>query len=281
LKLTGSIESFREGSEQRRAFLSGLASTLDIVENQIIILSVRSGSIIVELAFLRHSDSAISPSEATSRLETAHVEGKLLKLGVTDLFVDGNTVNKPSSSSALSPLVLGIIAAGTVIFSVILYFAIKYFKRRFCEKTSQSEVLARESPSLCASPQPVFFVPQATVLELSPLDPSVQTVPLSSPAFGIECILSHLLRDELPAHVRSGSDYSLQDVQWQLYEVRYHDISAPGFVHQAFRYYRDIAHTTAMDNYALGNPRLHSHISASAVPPSFSPAIPNAIDPPL
>jgi hypothetical protein len=39
-----------------------------------------------------------------------------------------------------------------------------------------------------------------------------------------------------------------------------------------------------MDNYALGNPGLHSHISALAVPPSFVPTIPKNVhvaNPPL
>ena len=67
---------------------------------------------------------------------------------------------------------------------------------------------------------------------------------------------------------------SIHEVKWQLYEVRYHFSSAPNFVRTALRYYDDIAHTMAMDNYALGNPGLHSHISALAVPPSFIPTIP-------
>jgi hypothetical protein len=111
-------------------------------------------------------------------------------------------------------------------------------------------------------------------VELSPLDPSAQTMPLSSSAFGIECILGHQLRDDLPAHVTSRLQFFSQDVRWQLYEVRYHYSNSPNFVRQAFRYYDDIAHTIAMDNYALGNPSLHSHISVLAVPPSFKPGIP-------
>jgi hypothetical protein len=111
-------------------------------------------------------------------------------------------------------------------------------------------------------------------VELSPLDPSAQTVPLSSSAFGIECILGHQLRNDLPAHATSRVEFFSQDVRWQLYEVRYHHSNSPNFVRQAFRYYDDIAHTIAMDNYVLGNPSLHSHVSVLAVHPSFKPGIP-------
>lgn len=33
--------------------------------------------------------------------------------------------------------------------------------------------------------------------------------------------------------------------------------------------YDDIAHTSAMDNYALGNPALHSHTPCCAMPASW------------
>jgi len=109
--------------------------------------------------------------------------------------------------------------------------------------------------------------------ERSPSDPSASNVPLSSPAFSIECIISHHLREDLPDSVTLAPNYYSQDVQHQAYVVRYHFSSAPGFVRRALRHYDDIAHTSAMDNYAIGNPSLHSHSPCCAMPSSWDPRL--------
>jgi hypothetical protein len=109
--------------------------------------------------------------------------------------------------------------------------------------------------------------------ERSPSDPSAANVPLSSPAFSIECILNHQLRQDLPESVTSSPAYFSQDVRHQVYEVRYYHSSAPGFVRVALRMYDDIAHTSAMDNYVLGNPALHSHTPCCAMPASWNPLL--------
>ena len=157
LTITGSIDSFLEGSERRRTFLSSLALILDILENQIVILSIKSGSIIVELAFIRDSKSTASPLEATSRLKTAVLEGTLEKLGALDLKIGGQSVNPSSSSSASLPLVIGSSTAATVVVLGILIVAIKY-RLRHRQKVQPNEALPPPPPlyRYSAPPPPVF-----------------------------------------------------------------------------------------------------------------------------
>jgi hypothetical protein len=156
LAITGSIENFSEGSDRRQTFLSSLASILAILESQIVIVSVTSGSIIVELAFLRDSNSTVSPSETTSRLKNALIEGKLEKLGALDLKIGGQSVNLQSSSSSSSLLVIGSSIAGAVVVSAILILAIKY-KLRHRQKVQPNEAPMPPPPPYSAPP-PVFDI---------------------------------------------------------------------------------------------------------------------------
>jgi hypothetical protein len=152
LLITGSIDAFYEGSEHRRAFLSGLASILAISESRIFIVSIKSGSVIIELAILRDSNSTTSPSDAISRLKDAFLDGKLELLGVKDLRIDSQSIKQPS---VLSPLVIGVSTAGAVFLSVILFVSIKY-GRRILRK--QNEV-APLSPALTSSTPATPMVP--------------------------------------------------------------------------------------------------------------------------
>jgi hypothetical protein len=155
LTIAGSIESFLEGSERRRSFLSSLALILDILESQIVILSIKSGSIIVELAFVRDSNSTASPAEATSRLKDALLEGTLEKLGTLDLKIGGQSINLPPSSSASLPLVIGSSTAGAVVVLVMLVLAIKY-RIRHRQKVQPNEALPPPLPQYSAPPPLVF-----------------------------------------------------------------------------------------------------------------------------
>jgi len=120
LTLTGSVETFFEGSERRRAFLSGLALTLlAIPERQIIIISVRSGSVILELGFLRDLTSAVSPVQATLLLKEATSAGKLESFGATGLSIGGQSINVPTTSSSQVPLIVGISVGGFVVLVII------------------------------------------------------------------------------------------------------------------------------------------------------------------
>ena len=152
LLITGSIHTFYEGSEHRRAFLSSLASILAISESRIFIVSIKSGSVIIELAILRDSNSTTSPSDAISRLKDAFLEGKLELLGVKDLSIDSQSIKQPS---VLSPLVIGVSTAGAVFLSVILFVSIKY-GRRILRKQNEVTPL---SPALTSSTPATPIVP--------------------------------------------------------------------------------------------------------------------------
>jgi hypothetical protein len=107
----------------------------------------------------------------------------------------------------------------------------------------------------------------------SPSDPSATNVPLASASFGIDCIISHQLRQDLPRSITDAPGHSTHDVRNQRYEVRYHYSSAPHFVQFALRTYDDIAHTSALDNYVIGNPGLHSHRPIRFMPAVWDPRV--------
>ncbi len=97
--MPGSIITFSEGSDLRRAFVADLAVLLEILERRIVIVSVKSGSIIVELAFLREPGSSILPTNISTRLKDAAAAGKLETFGVTSLNIGGHSVTLPVRSS--------------------------------------------------------------------------------------------------------------------------------------------------------------------------------------
>ena len=99
--MTGSIDSFGEGSERRKAFISGLAAVLGIIEKQMVIVSVTAGSVIVELGFLRAEGAQVNPTEIVSRLKSAAVSGDLNQFGVTSVNVGQENVF--NSSQLMQP----------------------------------------------------------------------------------------------------------------------------------------------------------------------------------
>jgi hypothetical protein len=118
MNLTGSISDFVEGSDRRRSFVAGLADLLAVSDRQIVIVSVRSGSIIVELAFVRVATSSASPLDIIPRLKDAAANGKLKTLGIICLSIGGQAVSfaspdegSPSSGSSFVGLSPGVIAA--------------------------------------------------------------------------------------------------------------------------------------------------------------------------
>jgi hypothetical protein len=132
LTLTGSIQTFSEGSERRRSFIVGLATILDIPERQIAIISVSSGSVIVELAFIRDSASSVSPVQAAIRLQEATSAGKLQEFGVTDLNIGGESVFTQESSSEI-PVIVGSsigVSLSVLLIAVVTIFAIKKMRSR-------------------------------------------------------------------------------------------------------------------------------------------------------
>jgi hypothetical protein len=111
LTIPGSIHTFSEGSDRRRSFVAGLAALLQVPERQIVVASVRAGSIIVELAFARDAASSVFPSDIVARLKDAAAAGNLQTLGATSLSIGGQSfLVNVSTDSGQTPL-WGIILA--------------------------------------------------------------------------------------------------------------------------------------------------------------------------
>ena len=123
--MTGSMESFAEGSDRRNSFTLGLASILGIPDRQIYYISVRSGSVIVELAFMKIASSAVAPDRAVSLLKEAFLAGKLDNFGVIDLSIGGQSV--PAAPAAVPFLA---IAASSALIFVIFVLLLRYFRSR-------------------------------------------------------------------------------------------------------------------------------------------------------
>ena len=114
MKLTGSLDTFGEGSERRAAFVSGLAAVLEISEKQIVIISVTEGSVIVELGFVRLAGVLVSTTEIVLRLKNAAKSGQLDKFGLTDLSVGTDNVFAKSSASSDSAVIVGASIGGAI-----------------------------------------------------------------------------------------------------------------------------------------------------------------------
>jgi hypothetical protein len=123
--MTGSMESFAEGSDRRNSFTLGLASILGIPDRQIYYISVRSGSVIVELAFMKIASSAIAPDRAVSLLKGVFLAGKLDNFGVIDLSIGGQSV---LAAPAAVPFLA--IAASSALIFVIAVLLLRYFRSR-------------------------------------------------------------------------------------------------------------------------------------------------------
>lgn len=164
MKLKGSLSTFGEGSARRTAFVSGLAAVLRIYENQILLVSVTEGSVVVELGFVRLDGTHASPAEVILRLQRAAESGDLNQFELTELTIGYDTVLM-SSSGNTSPANLDIIAAASVggVTGAIFLAAViwKLYKRGNkvspdAERASELELGSYVDvpvPSLCLSPR--------------------------------------------------------------------------------------------------------------------------------
>jgi hypothetical protein len=132
LKLIGSISTFGEGSARRAAFLSGLAAVLRISENQLVIISVTEGSVIIELGFVRLGGAHPSPAEVVSRLKSAAASGELGQFGLTELTVGQDTIFISSSetSASVNASVIAGACVGGVIGTIVLTAIIRKLLNR-------------------------------------------------------------------------------------------------------------------------------------------------------
>lgn len=145
--IDGSFDSFGAGSSLRRAFVFKLSGLLGLQEDQIAIISVKSGSIIVELGFLKIDSSAVSPADAVVRLRSAAAAGQLESLSVKNLAIGTETVplfTDPASSLFQQASVLaGIICGGIffIIVVVIIFRRVKNTLKRIKRQKARDRML--------------------------------------------------------------------------------------------------------------------------------------------
>jgi hypothetical protein len=136
LTMQGTVDTFFEGSGRHRSFVACLSALLAIPEEQIVLVSVRSGSdsIIVELAFLRNTTSSVSPLDASAQLKGAAATGKLETcgiIGITSLTIGGQHVSLTSSLSSDAGISPGSIAGIVVsIVAALIVHACVFFRAK-------------------------------------------------------------------------------------------------------------------------------------------------------
>jgi hypothetical protein len=142
LTLTGSISTFGEGSARRAAFVSGLAAVLRITENQIVIVSVTEGSVIVELGFVRLGGVHPSPADVVLRLKSAAASGELEQFGVTELSVGQEVVFTTSSETGVD---VGVAVGASVggVMCVVLLVAAVWRLRKYLSQVHSCSTLVR------------------------------------------------------------------------------------------------------------------------------------------
>ncbi len=128
LTLTGSIGTFGEGSTRRTVFVSGLAAVLRILEEQIIIVSVTEGSIIIEMGFVRLGGAHPSPADVVSRLKSAAVSRELDQFGLIGLSVGEENIVIEATASVDVGIIVGVSVGGVICF-ILLMAAIRYSRK--------------------------------------------------------------------------------------------------------------------------------------------------------
>jgi serine/threonine protein kinase len=142
--LEGIVETFGLESPLRKQFMSDIATIIGVLTDQIVIISVKTGSIIVKMGFLRVASSKVSPIAAVQNLTRAASSGSLDSFRLKSIFYNNtliaerivySDVSAPLPSNA--PLIIGISFGGFTV--VALVAAGIYFRRRQWE-VEQAEV---------------------------------------------------------------------------------------------------------------------------------------------
>jgi hypothetical protein len=112
--LEGTVETFTAESLLRKQFVAGIASVIGVFTSQIVIISVKAGSVIVEMGFLRLASSQVSPLAAVSNLTRAATSGKLDVLGLKGIVYNKTLVverivyrDVPAPAPSDTPLIIG------------------------------------------------------------------------------------------------------------------------------------------------------------------------------
>jgi hypothetical protein len=127
-KLHGSVDSFVETSDRRAKFLSLLIEKLSLSPSvEPLIVSVRPGSVIVDLVFYQHYASSLSINDVMLRLRVSYRSGDFESIGVIGLTIGDETI--PLPDSAILSL-MAIIAISAMSFLIICMFGMLFVKKR-------------------------------------------------------------------------------------------------------------------------------------------------------
>ncbi len=128
--------------------MSGLATVLLISENQIVIVFVTEGSVIVELGFVRLGGAHPSPADVVLRLKSAAASGELEQFGLTELSVGQEVVFTTSSETGVD-VVIAVSASVCGIMCVVLLVAAVWRWRKYLSQVHSCSSLAQVFVSCC------------------------------------------------------------------------------------------------------------------------------------
>ena len=127
-KLHGIVDSFADASDRRAKFISLLVEKLSLFSSvEPIIVSVRSGSVLVDLVFYQHPGSALSIDDVLLRLRACFRSGDFESIGAISLTIGDETISQPDS--ALISL-SAIVVISAICFLMICMFGMVALKRR-------------------------------------------------------------------------------------------------------------------------------------------------------
>ena len=127
-KLHGNVDSFADASDRRAKFISLLVEKLSLSSSvEPVIVSVRSGSVLVDLVFYQYPGSALSIDGVMLRLRASFRSGDFESIGVMGLTIGDETISQPDS--ALFSL-SAIVVISAICFLMICMFSMVALKRR-------------------------------------------------------------------------------------------------------------------------------------------------------
>jgi hypothetical protein len=165
-KLHGNVESFADASDRRSKFISLLVEKLSLLSSfEPIIVSVRSGSVLVDVAFYQHPGSALSIDDVMLRLRASFRSGDFESIGVMSLTIGDETISQPDS--ALISL-SAIVVISAICFLMICMFGMVALKRRLDANKIHPFVSDKHSSVVHVDVQPSGLSFAATGSALSP-----------------------------------------------------------------------------------------------------------------
>jgi hypothetical protein len=206
VKLDGSVDSFSDLSDRRAKFLSLLAEKLHLSSSfEPIIVSVRSGSVLVDLVFYQHPGSAFSVDDLILRLKVSFRSGDFQSIGVMSLTIGDEIVSQPES--ALISLMTIVVISG-ICFLMVCMVVMVFLKRNLdANKIHPFVVKHSHVPHAEVQPSGSSIVATVSAVALSPSPAKPTIVPAFARSSPQELDSGAVFRRVLPRYetVPAGS----------------------------------------------------------------------------